>query len=122
MRVAVCDDDPDIRMITRVALDAGGWEVHECADGETLLEDLQRNAADVILLDLSLPGRSGLEILGDLRSTPRTKDIPVVVLSARVDRDAAALEPLAPDEVMTKPFDPLALSETLRAVCEARRR
>jgi CheY-like chemotaxis protein len=79
--VLLVDDEPDIRAIARLQLEAAGYTVHEAADGVEALDLLRRVAADVILLDLDMPRMDGLKFLEALRSSGGDR-IPVVAFSA----------------------------------------
>jgi two-component system KDP operon response regulator KdpE len=100
--VLVVDDEPQIVRALRVGLSASGYDVLSAGNGETALDTLSTNPADVVLLDLGLPGIDGVEVLRRLR---RWSTVPVIVLSVR-ERQAdkvAALDAGA-DDYLTKPF------------------
>ena len=92
LRVLVIDDEPPIRRFLRTSLSAQGYSILEAEDGESGLAMLSRNAIDVVVLDLGLPGIDGLEVLKRLREGGSS--IPVIVLSSRDDEKGkvAALE------------------------------
>lgn len=113
--ILVCDDEHVLRTLIRASLDSA-YGVVEAADGEEALRRAREARPDVILLDLMMPGRSGLDVLAELRDDPATAGTPVIVLSARTqvaDRQAA-LEAGA-DRHLGKPFSP---SELVAAVEE----
>src|SRR5579875_3307125 len=119
-RLLVVDDEPTIRLICRINLRLAGFEVVEAADGATAVELLRDGGFDLVLLDVMMPGMGGLEVLDALRSDPGMPPVPVVLLSARAERedvlrgfDRGALD------YVTKPFDPLVLGEHLHAVLAA---
>jgi two-component system KDP operon response regulator KdpE len=100
--VFVVDDEPQLVRALRVGLQASGYEVRSAGNGETALEMLAADRADVVLLDLGLPGIDGVEVVRRLRAWTQ---VPVIVLSVR-DRQSdkvAALDAGA-DDYLTKPF------------------
>jgi len=101
--ILVVDDEPPIRKLLRVGLGSQGYAVSEAPSARAAIEQMQTERPDLILLDLGLPGMSGLELLGKWRGDGL--DIPVVILSSRTDEAGivAALE-LGADDYVTKPF------------------
>jgi DNA-binding response OmpR family regulator len=101
----VVDDDLTVREVVVTYLRAGGYDVGESADGESALEDLKAERADLVVLDLMLPGIDGLEVCRRLRA--KGDDVPVIMLTAlgsETDR-VVGLERGA-DDYVTKPFSP----------------
>jgi two-component system, OmpR family, KDP operon response regulator KdpE len=101
-RVLVVDDDAQILRAVRTSLQARGYEVSTAPNGETALDRLASHPAELVVLDLSLPGIDGHEVIRRLRSF---SDVPVLVLSVREAQDdkIAALDAGA-DDYVTKPF------------------
>ncbi|TIO53706.1 MAG: response regulator transcription factor [Mesorhizobium sp.] len=101
--ILVVDDEPPIRKLLRVGLGSQGYAVSEAPNAKTAIELVQTERPDLILLDLGLPGMTGLELLGKWRNDGL--DIPVVILSSRTDETGivSALE-LGADDYVTKPF------------------
>ncbi|MDX8518254.1 response regulator transcription factor [Mesorhizobium dulcispinae] len=101
--ILVVDDEPPIRKLLRVGLGSQGYTVSEAPSAKAAIELMQAERPDLILLDLGLPGMTGLELLGKWRSDGL--DIPVVILSSRTDEAGIvqALE-LGADDYVTKPF------------------
>jgi two-component system KDP operon response regulator KdpE len=114
LRVLVIDDEPAIRRFLRTSLTAQGYSLLEAEDGETGLAMLQRNAVDVLVLDLGLPGISGLDVLKELRDGHSS--VPVIVLSSRDDETGkvTALD-MGADDYVTKPFGMDELLARIRA-------
>ena len=81
--VMVIEDEKEIRDLVRYNLERAGYRVSTAADGEAGLKDIFASRPDVVVLDLMLPERSGLEVLRELRGEPLTRDLPVIVLTAR---------------------------------------
>jgi DNA-binding response OmpR family regulator len=103
-RVLVVDDDPTVREVVVSYLRAAKHEVAEASDGEAALATMRNKAADLVVLDLMLPGIDGLEVCRRLRTT---SDVPVIMLTAlgnETDR-VVGLE-LGADDYLTKPFSP----------------
>lgn len=113
-RVLVVDDDAQILRAVRTGLQARGYEVVTAGNGETALARLATDPADLVILDLSLPGIDGHEVIRRLRSF---SDTPVLVLSVRESQDdkVAALDAGA-DDYVTKPFAIGELLARMRAV------
>src|SRR3954453_21897629 len=82
-RVLVIDDEPPIRLLCRVNLEAEGMEVLEAADGPSGLDQARREHPDVVLLDVMMPGLDGWRVAEHLLDDERTKTIPIVFLTAR---------------------------------------
>ncbi|MEX2557498.1 MAG: response regulator transcription factor [Actinomycetota bacterium] len=112
-RVLVVDDEPQIARALRVALSARGYDVDTAGNGETALERHASNPADVIVLDLGLPGIDGVEVTRRLRGWSQ---VPIIVLSVRDAQDdkVAALDAGA-DDYLTKPFGMDELLARIRA-------
>ena len=107
-RVMIVDDDGPIRGLLRMTLPAEGFEITEAVNGEQALELVSGSMPDLVLLDWTMPGRSGAEVLEDLKS--RCPGLPVIVLTAETKPPHRALaEVLGADAFLTKPFSPLEL-------------
>jgi DNA-binding response OmpR family regulator len=119
MRVLVIDDEPDVLLLCRVNFELAGHEVLEAPNGEEGLELARREHPDVIVLDVMLPLRDGLSILGELLSDPRTQGTPVILLTAKTQmQDRLAGWQAGCSEYVTKPFSPVALAELVDQVAE----
>ncbi len=109
-KVLVCDNEELLRALVRGALEIGDYEIVEARDGDESVELARSCEPDLIVLDMMMPGRTGLEVLQELRAEPRFAKTPVVMLTARaqaVDRDAATAA--GADRFLPKPFSPLEL-------------
>jgi len=107
--VLIVDDEPDVRLVTRVILEAVGYDVDEAEDGERALAALQAGAVpDVVLLDVRMPGLDGWEVLRRLRSGPDPlRLLPIVIFTADIALAEQAPVPLEEREFfLGKPFDP----------------
>jgi two-component system response regulator RegX3 len=117
-RILVVDDERDIVEPVRYALEQDGFEVEAALDGVSALDLARRSTFDVVLLDVMLPGMSGIDVCRTLRSE---SDVPIVMLTARdaeVDR-VLGLE-LGADDYVTKPFSTAELVSRLRAIIRRR--
>ena len=109
--VLICDDEPALRMLVRSALDHANYTVVEARDGDEALEHTRSDHPDIILLDMMMPGRSGGDVLGELRRDPATAEIPVIMLTARAQAaDRAAMKLAGANHFLTKPFSPVGLA------------
>jgi DNA-binding response OmpR family regulator len=114
-RVLVIDDEPPIRLLCRVNLEAEGMEVLEASDGPTGLEMARNDEPDVILLDVMMPGLDGWQVAEELIDGERTNAIPIVFLTARAEaRDRARGLDLGGIDYVTKPFNPVELASLVR--------
>lgn len=113
-RVLVIDDEPDVLLLCRVNLQHAGHEVLEASDGERGLATALAERPDAIVLDLMLPEMDGYSVLAALGQEQDTRDIPVLVLTAKAQReDRVRCWEEGASEYMTKPFSPAALSSAL---------
>ena len=118
-RVLVIDDEPPIRLLCRVNLEAEGMEVLEASDGPTGLEKARNDEPDVILLDVMMPGLDGWQVAEELIDSDSTSSIPIVFLTARAEaRDRARGLDLGGIDYVTKPFNPVELAPLVRELIE----
>jgi len=106
--ILVCDDDPSLRELVRAVL-GSRYRFVEAADGTEALTIAHEERPDLIVLDVMLPGLSGIEVLEELRSTESLKDIPVVVITAWSHAEIE-VQVAGADRFVSKPFDPDELS------------
>jgi CheY-like chemotaxis protein len=123
LRVLLVDDEDQLRRVMRDLLERDGYSVIEAGDGVEALDQVDRHAPDIIVLDLNLPGLDGFGVLSHLRSRRATHDIPVVVLTARGDEEnEIRVFEFGADDFLSKPFRARALSARLDAVLRRSRR
>jgi DNA-binding response OmpR family regulator len=114
--ILICEDDANLRTLVRLAL-GEGYRYFEAPDGPSALALARRMHPHLVVLDLMLPGRSGLDVLGELRSDTDLAETPVLVISAWSHSDEAAIEAGA-DRFVAKPFDPDQLRDAAVALLE----
>jgi CheY-like chemotaxis protein len=110
-KVLVCDNEEALRALVRGALELGEYEIVEAHDGNESVALARSFDPDLIVLDMMMPGRTGLEVLAELRTEDRFAATPVIMLTARAqaeDRQAAADAGVS--RFLPKPFSPLELA------------
>lgn len=116
-RILVVDDDREIVRLTRAYLEQSGFQVLVAYDGETALHILRRESPDLVILDLMLPDRDGLDVTRVVRRDASLAAMPIIMLTARVDdHDKVVGLELGADDYVTKPFNPSELMARIRAV------
>ncbi|QLQ02461.1 MAG: two-component system response regulator KdpE [Thiobacillus sp.] len=112
--VVVIEDEPQIRRFVRTALEAEGCHVVEAGEGERGLVEAGTRKPDLVILDLGLPDRDGVDVVRDLRNWSA---VPILILSARVDEtDKVAALDAGADDYLTKPFGVAELLARVRAL------
>jgi type II secretory ATPase GspE/PulE/Tfp pilus assembly ATPase PilB-like protein/CheY-like chemotaxis protein len=120
--VLLVDDEDALRRVMRDLLVRDGFEVVEARTGAEALDQVDRHAPDVVVLDLNLPGMDGYSVLSELRSRPATQRLPVIVLTAKGDEDnEVRVFELGADDFLSKPFRAKALSKRLEVVLARRK-
>ena len=118
--VLLVEDEPNILEAISFILARDGWRVTTLSSGEAVLAEIRAGRPDIVVLDLMLPGRSGFEILQDLRADPVLCTLPVLMLTAKSqarDRDMAAR--FGATRFMTKPFANADILAALRDLADA---
>lgn len=115
-RILVVDDEPSILELIRVNLEREGFGVDTASDGPAALEAARHGQPDLILLDVMLPGLDGLAVCRALHNDSVTRDIPIIMLSARGDElDKVLGLEMGADDYITKPFSPRELLARIKA-------
>lgn len=116
-RILIVDDDTEIVRLIRAYLEQDGYRALVAYDGATALHMLHREHPDLVILDLALPERDGLEVTRIVRGDPSLASTPIIMLTARVeDTDKIVGLEMGADDYVTKPFNPRELMARLRAV------
>jgi two-component system OmpR family response regulator len=117
-RILYVEDEPDIRVVAQMALEAvGGFTVIACASGQEALNAAPGAGADLLLLDVMMPGMDGPSTLKGLRELPATANTPVIFMTAKVQAaEVAVYKGLGALEVIPKPFDPMELSAQIQRI------
>ncbi|MDD3449973.1 MAG: response regulator, partial [Gammaproteobacteria bacterium] len=115
--IRVVEDEPAVREMLRFVLEQDGFSVQAVEDAETARERINARAPDLLLLDWMLPGASGVELARGLKRDPLTREIPIIMLTARGEEDdkVRGLESGA-DDYVTKPFSTRELLARIRTV------
>ena len=121
--ILVVEDEPAIQELLRLNLEDAGFTVHTVADAESAQAQINAALPDLILLDWMLPGQSGLAFARTLRSAARTRELPIIMVTARSDEAdrISGLEAWV-DDYVTKPFSPRELKARIKTVLRRRAR
>lgn len=115
--VLVVEDEPALATLLRYNLEKQGFRVEEAGDGQEALNRIVESQPDLVLLDWMLPTLSGIEVCRQIRRRPSTRDLPVIMVTARVeDQDAVRALNTGADDYITKPFGIEALLARMRAL------
>lgn len=115
--ILVVDDDHEIARLVRAYLEKAGYKVACAYDGASALRGLRTERPDLVVLDLMLPDRDGLDIARAIRADPATAALPIIMLTARVDdTDRIVGLELGADDYVPKPFNPREVVARVRAV------
>ncbi len=114
-RVVIADDDPDIRALMVIAAERAGVEIVAAVDnGQAVLDAIEPGGVDLVVLDISMPGMSGLEVADRMRSDSRFDSTKILIVSASVQMltDQRSVE-VRSDRFIVKPFSPRQLAVTI---------
>ena len=115
--VLVADDDADIRDLVAFKLEQAGFEVIAVEDGQTALDQARSRQPTLAVLDVSMPGISGIEVCRTLRADPATAGMLIIMLTARVqEQDVEGGFSAGADDYVTKPFSPRELVSRIQAL------
>lgn len=116
-KVFIVDDEPHIRQLASLGLKEAGYETREFADGEALLQALKSSLPDALILDWMMPPPDGMALCRMLRDDPRTRAVPILILTARSDEvDRIVGLEMGADDYIVKPFSIRELAARVRAV------
>ena len=114
-RILIIEDEREISLILKLRLEATGYEVVQSFDGEDGYEKAATQKPDLILLDLILPRKGGLQVLDDLKSDPKYKHIPVIIITGLAQElDEVKEGALKADGYFLKPFDSVELLAAIK--------
>jgi len=111
-KILLIDDDPDVRTVMSVMLQKQGYEVDTASRREEALEKLAQQIPSLILLDVLLSGADGRELCREIKTSPQTKDVPVIMFSGHPSA-ALQFEAWGADDFIAKPFNTEALLQKL---------
>lgn len=116
-KILIVEDEPDVARLLRYNLEREGFRTNSVADGSLTLAEMRRDPADLVILDLMLPGMDGLEICRQLRRHEKYSGIPILILTARNDEaDRVVGLELGADDYVTKPFSMREVIARVRAL------
>jgi two-component system, OmpR family, response regulator MtrA len=116
-RLVVADDDRDIRELVAFKLEQGGYQVAQAADGAEALAMITAERPALAVLDVMMPGLTGLDLTRRLRADPETAGLPIILLTARAqESDVEAGFAAGIDDYVVKPFSPRELMSRVQAV------
>ncbi len=119
--ILVVEDEPSIQELVAVNLEHAGHRVVRAASAEDAEAAIRAELPDVVVLDWMLPGESGVAFVRRLRGDPRTRDLPVLMLTARaMEQDKVSGLEAGADDYLTKPFSPRELNARIKAVLRRR--
>ena len=119
-KILVVDDEPHIVRLVEVNLQRAGYDVLTAMDGIEALEQVKANRPDMIVLDVMMPRMDGFTVLKHLKADPETKEIPVIMLTAKAqDADIFRGWQSGVDSYLTKPFNPMELLTFVKRIFES---
>jgi CheY-like chemotaxis protein len=115
-RILIVEDHPTMREAMRLVLEREGFDIDEASDGDQALAAVRKDPPDLVLLDMSIPGTAGPDVLAALKSDPTTSKVRVIVVTATGEEGRAAAMAGGADHYFTKPFSPIALLQAVEEV------
>ncbi|MDP9118748.1 MAG: response regulator [Actinomycetota bacterium] len=115
-RILIVEDHPTMREAMRLVLEGEGFEIDEASDGAQALTAVHEEPPDLVLLDMSIPGVSGPDVLAAVKNDPATSEVRVIVVTATGEEGRAAAMAGGADHYFTKPFSPIALLQAVEEV------
>jgi two-component system OmpR family response regulator len=113
--ILIAEDEPSILESLDFILRRAGWSIDSVTDGDAVLERVRRNRPRVLVLDVMLPSRSGFDVLKHLRADSETRDLPVLILTAKgQQQDRRIAEELGADGFVTKPYSNAEVVDAVR--------
>lgn len=115
-RILIVEDHPTMREAMRLVLEGEGFDIDEASDGAQALSAVHEEPPDLVLLDMSIPGISGPDVLAAVKNDPATSEVRVIVVTATGEEGRAAAMAGGADHYFTKPFSPIALLQAVEEV------
>ena len=120
-RLLLIEDEEDIAALIKLQAEIGGYKLHVEVDGLNGFRAIEREKPDLVILDLMLPGQSGLDVCRKMKNHPDLKHIPIIMISAKTEEiDVVLGLELGADDYVTKPFSPKVLFSRIKAVLRRR--
>ena len=115
-RILIVEDHPTMREAMRLVLEGEGFDIDEASDGDQALAAVESERPDLVLLDMSIPGISGPDVLAAVKKDPGSSKVRVIVVTATGEEGRAAAMAGGADHYFTKPFSPIALLQAVEQV------
>jgi CheY-like chemotaxis protein len=115
-RILIVEDHPTMREAMRLVLEGEGFDIDEASDGDQALAAVREERPDLVLLDMSIPGVSGPDVLAAVKKDPDNSKVRVIVVTATGEEGRAAAMEGGADHYFTKPFSPIALLQAVEEV------
>jgi CheY-like chemotaxis protein len=115
-RILIVEDHPTMREAMRLVLEGEGFEISEAADGDQAIASVTDAPPDLVLLDMSIPGTAGPDVLAAVKGDPATAGVRVIVVTATGEEGRSAALASGADHYFTKPFSPIALLQAVEEV------
>lgn len=117
--ILIAEDEPSILEALSFVLQRAGWSVHSVTDGEAVMDAVLATQPRVLVLDVMLPKRSGFDVLKQIRANPQTRNLPVLVLTAKgQQQDRRIAEELGADMFVTKPYSNADVVDAVRTLLD----
>ncbi len=119
--ILIAEDEPSILEALSFVLQRAGWSVQSVTDGEAVISAVRHMQPRILVLDIMMPKRSGFEVLKQLRADTATRELPVLVLTAKgQQQDKRVAEELGADRFVTKPYSNADVVDAVRALLDER--
>ena len=119
--ILIAEDEPSILEALSFVLQRAGWTVQAVTDGEAVMSAVRRMQPRILVLDIMMPKRSGFEVLKQIRADMATRELPVLVLTAKgQQQDKRVAEELGADRFVTKPYSNADVVDAVRALLDER--
>jgi len=116
-KILIADDRSEVVELVKVTLEGEGYQTIDASDGREALEKIKREKPDLILLDIIMPRMDGFEVLSKVKKDPKTKDIPIIMLTAKGQKsDQEKGKELGATGYIIKPFSPSALLKRIEEI------